>query len=54
MGIEWGVDKFFKTLTKLVSSSVFLLAKSKNQMAKNIEMVSERGKNNSPDWRVGL
>jgi hypothetical protein len=26
----------------------------KKQLAKNIERVSERGKNNSPDWQVGL
>jgi hypothetical protein len=29
-----GVDKFFKTLAKLVSSSVFILAKSENNWPK--------------------
>jgi hypothetical protein len=29
-----GVDKFFKTLAKLASSSVFLLAKSENNWPK--------------------
>jgi hypothetical protein len=38
-----GVDKFFKTLAKLASSSEFLLAVMK-QLAQNIEKVSERGK----------
>jgi hypothetical protein len=47
-----GVDTFFKTLTKLASRPVFLLAKRK-QLAKNIEKVSER-KKPSPNWRVGL
>jgi hypothetical protein len=36
------VDKFFKTLAKLASSSVFSLAKSKKLLAKNIESI--RGK----------
>jgi hypothetical protein len=48
------VDKFFKTLAKLVCSSAFLLAKSKKQLAKYIERVSERENNSSPDWRVGF
>jgi hypothetical protein len=44
-----GVNKFFKTLAKLGSSSVFSLAKSEKKEAKNIERVSERGKKSSLD-----
>jgi hypothetical protein len=46
--------RFFYTLAKLASSSAFSLAKSKNNWPKNKEKFSEREKNNSPDWRVGL
>jgi hypothetical protein len=48
------VDKFFKTLAKLASTPAFSLAKTEKQLAKNIEMVSERGKNPSRDWRIRL
>jgi hypothetical protein len=34
-----GVDKFLKTLAKLASNSVFLLAKSDSNWAQNIESV---------------
>jgi hypothetical protein len=49
-----GVDKVFKTLAKLASSSELLLAKSENNWPKNIKMVSKREKHCSPGWRVGL
>jgi hypothetical protein len=39
------VDTFFKTLAKLASSSVVLLAKSEDNWQKNTERVSEREKN---------
>jgi hypothetical protein len=49
------VIKFSKTLAKLASSSVFLLAKSEINWPQIItEKVSEREKKNSPDWRLGL
>jgi hypothetical protein len=38
------VNKFFKTLTKLASSSVFSLVKSENNWLKNIERESQMGK----------
>jgi hypothetical protein len=37
------VDKLFKTLAKLASSSEYLLAKSENNWP-NVERVSKRGK----------
>jgi hypothetical protein len=40
-----GVDKFFKTLAKLASNSVFLLVKSENNWPKT-QKGSVRGKNN--------
>jgi hypothetical protein len=48
-----GVDKFFKALASLASSSAFLLTKSKKQQAKNIERDIEREKNSnlqSGEW----
>jgi hypothetical protein len=38
------VDKFFKTLPKLASSSDFFTRQVRKQLAQSVEIVSERGK----------
>jgi hypothetical protein len=48
------VDKFFKTLAKLASRTALSLTKTENNWQKIKKRVSEKGKNPSPDWRVGL
>jgi hypothetical protein len=48
------VDKFFKTLAKLASSSVFSLTKSENNWPKILKGTARVEKKNLPDWRVGL
>jgi hypothetical protein len=44
------MDKFFKTLAKLPSNSVFFTRQVKQQLA-NTKI---KKKQTSPDWRVGL
>jgi hypothetical protein len=46
------VDKFFKTLAKLVSS--IFTCRVRKQLVQSIDIVSEKGKKSSPGWRVGL
>jgi hypothetical protein len=48
------VDKFFKTLTQLASSSEFFTHQARKQLTQSTEIVSERKKKTSPSWRVGL